>query len=106
MLPSNLAASGLPINGSKAWLDFCKGLSDERVVLSLTSPSSPPVIACCDAALELILRTASDLLICWEGHRASELPTSMHMGFERTSTPRREACCFEDAVFSRAPSWV
>src|SRR6266478_9588769 len=98
MLPSNLAASRLPINGSKAWLDFCEGLSDERVELSLTSPSSSPWVACCDAALEVILRTAFDLLICWEGHRASELPTSTHMGFERTSTPRREACCLEDVV--------
>jgi hypothetical protein len=42
MLPSNLAASGLPINGSKACLDFCEGLSGEvRAELSLTSLSSP-----------------------------------------------------------------
>src|SRR5580704_1359892 len=106
MLPNNLAASRLSINGSKAWLDFCEGLSGEMVELSLTSPSSSPVAACCDAVSEVVLRTASDLLICGEGHRASGLPTSTHVGFERTSTPKRETCCLGDAVFSRTPNWV
>src|ERR1700681_590937 len=107
MLPSNLAASGLPINGSKACLDFCEDLSgDVRAEFSPTSLFSSLVAACCDAALEVVLRTASELSICGEGNRASGLPTSTHVGFARTSTPRREACCLEDAVFSRTPNWV
>jgi len=103
----NLAASGLPINGSKACLDFCEGLSGEvGAELSPTSLSSSPVAPCCGAALEVVLRTAWELSICGEVNRASGLPTSTHVGLDRTSTPRREACCLEDAVFSRTPNWV
>jgi hypothetical protein len=107
MLPSILAASGLPINGSKACFDFCEGLSgDLRAELLPTSLSSSPVAPCYGAALEVVLRTASELSICGEVNRASRFPKSTHVGFDRTSTPRREACCLEDAVFSRAPNWV
>src|ERR1700681_725955 len=81
MLPSNLAASGLPINGSKACLDFCEDLSgDVRAEFSPTSLFSSLVAAWCGAALDVLLRTAAELSICGEGNRASGLPTSTHVG--------------------------
>src|SRR6267154_6365287 len=102
MLPSNLAASGLPINGSKACLDFCEGLSDDvRAELSLTSLSFSPVAPCCGAVLEAVLRTASELLISGDVNRASGLPKSTYMGFERTSTPRHEHAVLR-TLYSRA----
>src|SRR6266478_9407565 len=64
----------------KACLDFCKGLSgDLRAELSLTSLSSSPVAPCCGAALEVVLRTVSELSICGEVNRASGLPKSTHV---------------------------
>src|SRR6266699_1953582 len=94
MLPSNFAASGLPIKASKAGLDSCEGLSvDAWAERSAQALPSPSVAACCDAARR-------------ESSATSEFSSSIQVAFEWAFSAKRGACCLGDAVFSRAPNWV
>src|ERR1700693_4162065 len=107
MLPSNFAASGLPIKVSKAGLDSCEGLSvDAWAERSARALPSSPVAACCDAAWSRLLLPAASASARRESSAASEFSSSIQIAFERAFSTKRGACCLGDAVFSRAPNWV
>src|SRR6266849_9887467 len=107
MLPSNFAASGLPINASKAGLDSCEGLSvDAWAERSAQALPSPSVAACCDVACRRLLLPSASASARRESSATSELSSSIQIAFERAFSAKRGACCLGDAVFSRAPNWV
>src|SRR5258708_14093136 len=91
MLPSNLAASGLPIKASKAGLDACEDLS---------------VAACCDVAYRRLLPPSASASARRESSATSEVSSSIQIALERAFSAKHGACCLGDAVFSRAPNWV
>src|SRR5216117_510031 len=107
MLPSNFAASGLPIKVSKAGLDACGGLSvDAWAECSAHTPPSPSVAACCDVACRRLLLPWGNASARRESSATPEFSSSILIAFERTFSAKRGACCLGDAVFSRTPNWI
>src|SRR5229473_804805 len=107
MLPSNFAASGLPIKVSKAGLDSCDGsIVDAWAERSAPALPSPSVAACCDAACRRLLLPPASASARRESSATPEFSSSILIAFERAFSAKRGACCLEDAVFSRAPNWV
>src|SRR5438034_4861765 len=90
MLPSNFAASGLPIKVSKAGLDACGGLSvDAWAECSAHTPPSPSVAACCDVACRRLLLPLGNASARRESSATSEFSSSILIAFERTFSAKR-----------------
>src|SRR5580704_10249579 len=89
MLPSNFAASVLPIKASKAGLDSCEGLSvDAWAERSAQALPSPSVAACCDVACRRLLLPSPSASARRESSATSEFSSSIQVAFEWAFSPK------------------
>src|SRR5271168_1296654 len=107
MLPSNLAASSQPINGSKSRLDSLTALTVAVAGKTSVAISPSPAVAACSG----LVVTDSRCSLVRDAKTGAGCPYCEPLGRVpnidgNESTARRGACCFGDAVFSRTPNWV